>query len=140
QGSDKSFPVNAAVAGRAVIPTAAGVAGGKVGPQDAAAAVQQHDRILDMNMVDPFGKAAEEFTRVNSLPVQMARIQQKSEFLPATQGVRAISAVYRSNAICPGWTSQAKRTPHSRQTSKMGCHRWAKSLKPAASTGAVATG
>ena len=58
-----------AVAGRAIIPAAPVVSGRQVAVEDPPFAVQGQHRVLDVNVIDPLGEAAQELDRIDPLPV-----------------------------------------------------------------------
>ena len=55
--------------------------------QDAAAAVERDDRVLDVDVVDAVGELADELDRIDALPQQMARVEVEAELLAVAERV-----------------------------------------------------
>src|SRR5437762_1327808 len=71
QRANDGFPVDAAMARGAKLPTAARVAIRSIGIQDARSSIEGKGLVFDMHMEDTLGKIAEDFHRVDALPVEM---------------------------------------------------------------------
>ena len=55
--------------------------------KDAAAAVERHDRVLHVDVVDAVGERADELDRIDALPDQVARIEIEAELLAVVQRI-----------------------------------------------------
>ena len=75
------FEVHAAAARRTKIPTAARIAKIEMAGQDARATVERHDRVFDVDVIDPVREGPQELDRINPLPQQMAGVEVETEFL-----------------------------------------------------------
>ena len=53
--------------------------------KDAAAAVERHDRVLHVDVVDAVGECADELDRIDPLPDQVARVEVEAELLAVVQ-------------------------------------------------------
>src|SRR5690606_17092524 len=69
------FEVHAATPGRAEVPAAPRITEIQVTGQDARLAVERRDGVLDVHVVNPIRERANEFHRINTLPVQMAGVE-----------------------------------------------------------------
>ena len=76
-----SSKFDAAASGRAEVPAAARIAEIQMAGQNAAAAVERDDRVLDVDVVNPVGERAHELDRIDPLPEQMAGIEVEAELL-----------------------------------------------------------
>ena len=83
EGPDDLFEIHGASAGAAEVPATPRVAKIEMACQNSRPAVERRDGVLDMYVIDPLGKGADEFDWIDTLPMQMARIEIKSKFLPA---------------------------------------------------------
>ena len=53
--------------------------------KDAAAAVERHDRVLHVDVVDAVGERADELHRIDALPDQVAGVEVEAELLAVVQ-------------------------------------------------------
>src|SRR5690606_18612904 len=77
--ADDLLEIDAAATWRAEVPAAARVAEVEVAGQDAGAAVERDDRVLDVDVIDAIRKLADELDRINSLPQQMTGVEVEAE-------------------------------------------------------------
>src|SRR5439155_17117680 len=72
---------------RARVPAAAGVVVGQVRAEQPASPVEGNGHVLDMDVKDAVGKAADESYRVDPLPVQVGGVEGEAKLVAAAQGV-----------------------------------------------------
>jgi hypothetical protein len=84
--ADDRFPIDAAVSGRAKFPTAARISVRLIRVEDAGPAIEHEGLVFDVDVEDTIGKSAQELHGIDSLPVQMARIEGEAELRPAFEG------------------------------------------------------
>ena len=83
QRADDLLEIDAAAARRAEFPAAARIAKLQMAAQNAAAAVERDDRVLDVDVINAVGKRPQEFDRIDPLPEQMAGIEIEAELFAA---------------------------------------------------------
>ena len=114
--ADDLLEVDAAAPRRAKLPAAARIAKLQMARQDAAAAVERHDRVLDVHVIDAIGKRANELDRIDPLPQQMAGIEVEAELLAAIERLqRPLGRVdsrrrFRSDALPARTARRIRRT------------------------------
>ena len=75
QRAEGVLPGDVPVAGGDEVPAAARVTPRQMGAQDAVAAVEHPDRLLDVHVEDAVGIGVDEIDRVDHLPVEMAGVE-----------------------------------------------------------------
>jgi hypothetical protein len=83
--TDDRLEVDPAATRGAEVPAAARIAEAEVACEDAGAAVEGGDRVLDVDVIDAIGEGAEKLDRIDPLPVEVAGIEVESELLAAAE-------------------------------------------------------
>ena len=81
EGPDDLLEIDAAAARRTEVPAPAGIAEVDVAAEDPGAAIQGHDRVLDVDVVDAVMERADELHGTDALPVEVAGVEVEAEFL-----------------------------------------------------------
>ena len=87
EAADDRLPVDAAAAGAAELPAAPRVAARPVPGEQPRAAVEAQHGVLQVDVVDAVGEAAQEGDGVDALPVQVAGVEEDAELLAGVQHV-----------------------------------------------------